>query len=122
MNNELDIPQVVIKPSTIKDAGVGIFANKSFKKGDKVHIWGKRDIRSKKIKDIKRGEKFWFERFCVEDGKGSYTCPGDWKRMSIGWYINDSRTPNLVQDVWGNTTAVRNIKRGEELTIDYSLL
>jgi SET domain-containing protein len=38
--------------------------------------------------------------------------------MSIGWYLNHSKNPNV--DVSSNFRAIRKIRRGEELTIDYS--
>jgi len=42
----------------------------------------------------------------------------DFARMSIGWYLNHSDSPNAY---YANSSyyAARNIKAGEEVTVDY---
>ncbi len=61
------------------------------------------------------------ETYCIRT-KGGWWCPLNFNRMSVGWYLNHSATPNLrVAKDW-QYRAVRNIKAGEELTIDYATL
>jgi Proteins containing SET domain len=43
----------------------------------------------------------------------------DFHRMSIGWYTNHSKQPNVETRTW---KALRDIKKGEEITIDYDAL
>jgi SET domain-containing protein len=39
--------------------------------------------------------------------------------MSVGWYLNDSSSPNLAHDAEYNYFAARDIRAGEELLIRY---
>ncbi len=48
-------------------------------------------------------------------------CPGDFGRMELGWYLNHSRQPNVFHKNYHYYTS-RDIKKGEELTIDYNSL
>jgi SET domain-containing protein len=41
--------------------------------------------------------------------------------MNISIYLNHSKTPNLAFDDQGELVALRNIKPGEELFIDYDI-
>jgi SET domain-containing protein len=50
-----------------------------------------------------------------------YGCPPSFNRLTPAWYINDSRTnPNVRCDENYEFLAIRDIRRGEELTVDYS--
>lgn len=51
-----------------------------------------------------------------------YSAPKNFNRMSIGWYLNHSDTPNAYHDENHVYYALRIIKNGEEITIDYNLL
>ena len=56
--------------------------------------------------------------------KGFYAPPSPIK-MSLAWYINHSSTPNATVTVSPSKwiiRAKRNIKSGEELTVDYGTL
>lgn len=55
---------------------------------------------------------------CFTDG---YWCPSDFRRMSLGWYLNHSETPTLIAN-GEEYIAARDILPGEELTIDYGML
>ena len=112
---ELDL---IIKPSKIE--GVGVFANKDLKKGSKLY-WDKR-IRKIPIKKAKSNKKLYemCERYCIET-KSNYHCPLNFYKMSIIWFLNHSKNPNMIQ-VKGGWVAKRNINKGEELTINYDSL
>ena len=53
---------------------------------------------------------------------GKYGCPSSFNRLTVSWYLNDSDDPNVRVDVDDdyNLWALRDIKEGEELTIDSS--
>src|SRR5207342_3049418 len=106
---------LILKPSGIE--GVGVFAATPIKKGDRVPLFPGDDS-----KIIPRHEnaglpKEYF-RYHVPDRDEKWWGPTDYHRMSIGWYLNHSHTPNI--DVLDGYKALRKIAAGEELTIDYS--
>ena len=61
------------------------------------------------------------ENFAVRYDDGGYL-PRDLNRMSVGWFLNDSRDPNLDHDPDYVYFARRLIRAGEELLIDYDRL
>ena len=113
--------QFRLKKSTIEDAGIGVFATSFIKQGDKLHtlfhendvIWVSNEDYDKL--DISHELK---ENFSIkfEDG---YSMPGDFNRISVGWYLNHSDNPNLHSDEEYEYYASRDIQPGEELFIDY---
>ena len=107
---------------------VGVFTRFPLKKGEIIEVWGGKDckfvkMRKKKLLCLERPDlEFFFNRYCIETVRG-FWCPSDFIRMSVGWYLNHSDKPNLSSDDDGETyRATRNIKRGEELTINYKVL
>lgn len=102
--------------------GVGVFAIKNIKKGTYIFygddddlIWVEKDSIKKLTKEIRK----YYEDFCIiKDGK--YGCPKNFNLMTIAWYLNNSATPNVGCDENYNFYALRNIKAGEELTVDYN--
>ena len=48
-------------------------------------------------------------------------CPKDFGCMSVGWYINHSKTPNAYHHDY-DYYALSDIKEGEEITVDYNIL
>lgn len=109
---------LILKPSKIE--GVGVFANKNLKKGTRIY-WDKK-IRKIKIDKAKK-DKIVYEmcdRYCVETEK-EYHCPLNFQQMSIIWFLNHSKNPNLAKgkDCWFSK---KEIKKGEEMTINYDEL
>ncbi len=109
---------LILKPSKID--GIGVFANKSIIKGAKLY-WD-RKIRRIRIDEAKK-DKLMYEmcdRYCVETEK-EYHCPTNFQHMSIIWFLNHSKKSNLTKgkDHWFSK---KEIKKGEELTIDYDEL
>ncbi|MEK6984164.1 MAG: SET domain-containing protein [Nanoarchaeota archaeon] len=100
---------VTIKTSKIQ--GKGVFAGRSFKKGDIVMLWDHffTLTKSEARKIPKRYRKylvFYRGKFILMQGPAKF--------------INHSCEPNTKE---GNLCdiALRNIKKGEELTTDYSI-
>ncbi len=46
--------------------------------------------------------------------------PATFNRLSVGWYLNHSDHPNVEADDGGRFVSLRRIRRGEELTADYT--
>lgn len=56
--------------------------------------------------------------YCPATPEGFYT-PLDLNYISIAWHMNHSCNPNVGFDAHDNFVAMKNIKKGEELTWDY---
>jgi hypothetical protein len=102
--------------------GVGVFAILPIKKGSNIFygddaemVW----IDKSKLKSIPKELKKLYIDFCVKVGN-KYGCPKNFNQLTIAWYLNNSKNPNVVCDKNYNFFAKRNIKKGEELTADYS--
>lgn len=101
---------LVLKPSKIQ--GVGVFTTTKIKKGTTPPLFFGDWIFKRRCAGRQR-------HFCVKT-EGGYWCPRNYHRMSIGWYLNHSDTPNCSSDT--NPKTLRHIQAGEELIIDYSKL
>ena len=103
--------------------GVGLFAIRSIRKGTRLFkddddgiIWVDNPDTSRLSQDVKR----LYADFAIFKGN-RYGCPSSFNRLTPAWYINDSRTtPNVRCDENYEFFALRDIKRGQELTVDYS--
>ena len=70
--------------------------------------------------------KEFYDRFAiVKNGKNGkpkrYGCPRNFHRLTMSWYINDPKSgekPNVISDDNYDFRAARDIKEGEELTVD----
>jgi len=60
--------------------------------------------------------------FCVVKKIGKQQmlgCPTNFNNMPISWFLNESKKPNVYCNSSYNFFAIRKIKVGEELTVDY---
>jgi len=111
-----------IRPSS--RGGVGVFAIKDIRKGtdlfygdDDEIVW----VDRAKVRRLPREVRRLYEDFCVIRDKGrTYGCPTSFNRLTVSWYLNSSSNPNVSCDNDYRFFAARNIKAGEELTVDYS--
>ncbi len=105
--------------------GIGVFAIRKIKKGtyafsgdDENMVWvGKSNLRN-----LPREIRRLYEDFAVIKKNGTlYGCPRNFNILTVGWYLNCSQNPNVGCDVGRGYEfyALRDIKRGEELTVDY---
>jgi hypothetical protein len=62
-----------------------------------------------------------FRDYCIDRGD-ELICPKDFGHMHVGWYLNHSSSPNAYPDDDYKWHALRDIKAGEEITIDYNSL
>ena len=111
-------PTFILKPSTIE--GIGVFAWSHIPKGTLLDLFDGTDYRVISRRKAGAFPKTVLETYCVEDSAG-YHCPANFHRMSVGWYLNHSEQPN-AGGTRENYYALRDIREGEEITIDYTTL
>ena len=111
-----------LRPSKVARGGVGIFAIRKIRKGIRIFsgdsdemVWIEEKFLPKTPKEIRK----LYEDFSVIKQK-RYGCPPTFNRLTPAWYLNDSRKPNVVCDNEYEFFALRDIRSGEELTVDYS--
>lgn len=110
----------ILRPSTIH--GVGVFTVRDIPSGTVLDLFDDEEALFVKINDVTdEEEKIAVEKYGVEEN-GGYFVAKNWHKMCIGWYLNHSDTPNVYRDDRDNFFAIRDIKKGEELTIDYNTL
>lgn len=109
-----------LAPSKIH--GVGIFAIKDIPKGKNVFgsdnskmIWVDKKIVKKQTSEIQK----LYDDFCVIKGD-KYGCPDNFNNLTVDWYLNNSKKPNVRCNKNYDFIAMRVIKKGEELTANYS--
>jgi len=110
---------VRLKPSGIH--GVGVFAIRAIPKGTNVFaddhsrmVW----IEASKMKGLNEETRKLYDDFGVLKN-GRYGCPGSFNMLTVGWYINHSKKPNVRVEKGYTFYSMRGIKKGEELTVDY---
>ena len=112
-----------LKPSTIH--GVGVFATEDITTGTHLPLFDEEDHRFIEYHEVK---KTGVPRHILENNSihfeedGGYAAPKNFNRMSVGWYLNHSDTPNAACDEHYEYFAVGDIKNGEEVFIDYNQL
>ena len=122
------IPRFIyeIRPSKVLPGEVATFAVRNLKKGDIIADVDSPEetvilpkIYFKKLDKITQRK---ISRFAVLDEDDEYVIPADLNNIGTSWYFNHSCDPNVVYDKKGNFVALRNIKRNEELFLDYGLI
>ena len=108
----------ILKPAKY---GVGVFATHDIKKGTYLRLFGdeNKDYSASVIRDKKDVPKD-LELYCVDRGE-KLSCPRDFGCMEIGWYLNHSKSPNAFHRNY-NYFALKDIKAGDEIVIDYNTL
>jgi len=108
-----------LKPSKIH--GIGVFAITDIRKGSRIFhnddepiFW----IDKRSIQNLPKEIRKLYDDFCVIKG-GSYGCPESFDKLTPSWYLNNSESPNVAADEDYRFYALRDIKAGEELTVDY---
>jgi SET domain-containing protein len=114
------VSQALLYVGPSKVHGVGCFSDLPIKKGETVRVWSPEDSRWVPLKKAEASpHREMFKKFGIRS-TGGYWAPLNFLRISVGWYMNHSEKPNIASDD-GHVTyyAARNIRPGEELTIDY---
>jgi len=110
-----------LKPSDIH--GVGVFAILDIPKdtyifnGDNSKmVWVDKSVIDKQDEEIIK----LYDDFCIIKGN-KYYCIDSFNNLNVCWYLNESKDdPNVGCDDNYEFYALRDIKKGEELTMDYS--
>jgi SET domain-containing protein len=109
----------VLRVSTIGGAGIGVFALHGISKGVWLEVFP-RGYQSRRFKASELPEAL--RSYCTAKANDVYAAPRSFNRMSIGWYLNHSATPNVTwDDDLNGYVSARDIMEGEELFIDYNL-
>lgn len=105
--------------------GVGVFSIRPIAASAHVRLWHADDYRFVSFAEAAADPELreLGETYCVRDATG-YHCPADFRRMSIGWYMNHSDMPNVRSSAAENWEyyATRDIAAGEEIVCDYTTL
>ena len=128
--NHKQFPKLLIelKPSLLHKGGVGVFAVTTIKKGQQVAEGliiddFKHQISWEDFALFDREIKKKIMAFCVGTPEGFIPPENlDFNKLSIEWYFNHSCDGNLGFNEHGDFTAIKNIKKGEELSYDYGLI
>ncbi|MDO8264957.1 MAG: SET domain-containing protein [Candidatus Parcubacteria bacterium] len=121
LRTEMPHEGVFTRLGSSKIHGVGVFAIKDIKEGTYIFLKNNEEmtwVEEKKIEKLPKETYKLYKDFCVFKG-GMVGCPKNFNLLTVEWYLNNSKTPNCGCDKNYNFFALRDIKRGEELTIDY---
>jgi len=102
--------------------GVGVFAIRAIPKGAYVFVDDEADIvwvDKKDIEGLPAQIRRFYDDFAIIRGN-LYGCPISFDKLTISWFLNDSKEPNVAADEEYRFYALRDIKEGEELTADYN--
>ncbi len=118
---------VMLKPSDT--AGVGVLAIKDIVKGcrdmfsrpDKEDQWIK--ISKDEVESLPAHAKHLIENYCLYDEENYFVPDYGFKKIDLSLFLNHSDNPNVKSVAEGDYfEALRDIKSGEELLIDYGEL
>jgi SET domain-containing protein len=115
---------VMLKPSAIE--GVGVFAITDIPNGCR-QMFGQPDaaeewitIPKKEIEALPNHAQFLVGNYCLYDEENYFVPAKGFKKMDVSLFLNHSETPNIISINDGDYfEAIRDIKEGEELLIDY---
>jgi len=115
---------VYVRLARSKIHGVGVKAIRTIKRGTYIFsgdavpvVW----ISQTSVKNLPRELARLYKDFAILR-KGKYGCPPSFNLLTPAWYLNCSRRPNVGCDENYDFYALKDIKRGTELTVDYRFL
>ena len=113
---------VMIKPSGTH--GIGVFAVKDIPKGCREMFskamgeWA--TIPGKEIDELPAHAKDIVENYCLYDEENYFVPAQGFKVMDLSLFLNHSDTPNIISVNDGEYfETIKEIKKGEELFVDY---
>ena len=115
---------VMIKPSPIE--GIGVFALQDIPKGCRSMFSKANDeeqwisISKTEVENLPAHAKALIENYCLYDAENYFVPDYGFKKMDLVNFLNHADMPNIISINDGEFfEAIRNIKQGEELFIDY---
>ena len=115
---------VMIRPSPIE--GIGVFAlqdipkgcRSMFSKANEQEQWI--PVARSEVEKLPPHSKALIENYCLYDDENYFVPNYGFKKMDLVNFLNHSDTPNVISINDGEFfEAIRDIKQGEELFIDY---
>jgi SET domain-containing protein len=115
---------VMLKPSPIE--GVGVFAITDIPKGCR-EMFSKPDVNDQwitvskiEVETLPAHAQFIVGNYCLYDEDNYFIPDHGFKKIDVSLFINHADTPNIISINDGDYfEAIRDIKNGEELVIDY---
>ena len=115
---------VMIRPSPIE--GIGVFALQDIPKGCRSMFSKANDqeqwipVTKAEVEKLPAHAKALIENYCLYDEENYFVPDYGFKKMDLVNFLNHSDTPNVISINDGEFfEAIRDIKQGEELLIDY---
>jgi len=115
---------VMIKPSPIE--GIGVFAlqdipkgcRSMFSKANEQEQWI--TISKAEVENLPEHARALIGNYCLYDDENYFVPDYGFKKMDLVNFLNHSDTPNIISINEGEFfEAIRDIKKGQELVIDY---
>lgn len=115
---------VMIKPSPID--GIGVFAlldiptgcRSMFSKANEQEQWI--PVNKTEVENLPAHAKALIENYCLYDADNYFVPDYGFKKMDLVNFLNHANEPNVISINDGEFfEAIRDIKKGEELFIDY---
>lgn len=120
MKHTTDTFSFILKPSSVVEGGVGVFALHDIAKDTSINVFLP-DFEEKVYEKDAVPEEL--QGYCLDREDGKILCPKLFERMDIGNYLNHSaENANLWYEKGKGYFASRDIKKGEELLADYRQL
>jgi SET domain-containing protein len=115
---------VILRPSPV--AGIGVFALRDIPK-DCRDMFSKPDVNDtwvtmtkKEVEELPPHAQLLIENYCLFDEEKYYVPDYGFKKIDISLFLNHSDEPNVTSINEGEYfEALRDIKTGEELFVDY---
>jgi uncharacterized protein len=102
--------------------GVGLFAIKDIPQGTMLFVGDLGDTVKVPVSEVEAIADLEVRRMYIDFCQivdNHFVAPNDFNRMTMGWYLNHSDTPNVVVDSQLQCMASTFVAAGNELTADY---
>jgi hypothetical protein len=112
---------VRLKPSKLHETGVGVFAIRPIPRQTRLFADENEEVfwMPKTLLPKSGPLRKLYDDFAIIKGK-RYGCPVSFNRLTPAWFMNESKKPNTRCDENYDFYTVRDIRAGEELTVDYA--
>ncbi len=116
MQNVTNHLSFILKPSTIPNSGVGVFAVHDIAKDTYMELFLK-DFEEETAN--KEDVPVELRGYCVNLPENKILCPKFFNRMDIGNYLNHSESANERYEKGKGYFSARDIQKGEEILANY---
>jgi SET domain-containing protein len=119
-------PLIIItaKPSKLIPGEIGLFALRNLKKGtiiNKAFACGEKFFSKYVYDKLDNITKNAITTYCTKVYDGFFSIP-DLNYLPLQSFCNHSCEPSCGFDAKGNSVLIRNVRKGEEITIDYGFM